>query len=113
MIPINKDIFFMFLFYVIGDTTTTYYGIKCGGYESNSFPAMILNMDYGIYLLFIVKSLFILWVWYNGFKLIKGKYHFAWNIIKNTVVGIGIIATISNTYLIFTGQNIFQHAGLM
>ena len=113
MIPINKDIFLMFLLYVVGDTTTTYYGIKCGGYESNSFPAMILNTDHGIYLLFIVKSLFILLVWYYGSKLIKGKYHFAWNIIKITVVGMGIIATISNTCLIFTGQNMFQYVGLM
>lgn len=113
MIPLYKDFFLMFLFYVVGDTITTYYGIKCGGYESNSFPAMILNMDYGIYLLFIVKIIFILWVWYYGTKLINGKHHLAWNTIKTTVIGIGIIATVSNTCLIFTGLNVFQHVGLM
>ena len=110
---ITKDIFFMFLFYVVGDTISTHYAIQSGGYESSTIPALIINFEYGIYLLFIVKSLFILWVWYYGSKIVNGKYHFAWNIIKITVVGIGVIATVSNTCLIFTGQNMFQHIGLM
>lgn len=109
---ITKDIFFMFLFYVVGDTTTTYYAIQSGGYESSTVPAWILNFENGIYLLFIVKLLFILWAWYCRTKLIT-NYNFAWNIIKITVIGYGIITTISNTCLIFTGQNVFQRVGLM
>ena len=98
---ITKDIFFMFLFYVVGDTISTHYAIQSGGYEYSIVPAMILNFEYGIYLLFIVKSLFILWTWYCRGKLIT-NYNLAWNIIKITVIGYGIITTVSNTCLIFT-----------
>ena len=107
-----KDIFFMFLFYVVGDTISTHYAIQSGGYESSTIPALIINFEYGIYLLFIVKSLFILWTWYCRGKLIT-NYNFAWNIIKITVIGYGITTTVSNTCSIFTGQNMFQHMGLM
>ena len=108
----TKDIFFMFLFYVVGDTISTHYAIQSGGYESSTIPAIILNLEYGIYLLFIVKSLFILWTWYCRAKLII-NYNFAWNIIKITVIGYGITTTVCNTCLIFTGHDMFQHMGLM
>lgn len=102
----------MFLFYVVGDTTTTFYAIQSGGYESSTMPSMILNFEYGIYLLIIVKSLFILWTWYCRAKL-STDYNSAWNIIKITVIGYGITTTVSNTCLILTGLNMFQHVGLM
>ena len=102
---INIDILLMFLFYVVGDTISTHYAIQSGGSESSTIPAVILSFEYGIYLLFIVKSLFILWVWYCRTKLIT-NYKFAWNIIKITVIGYGIITTVSNTYLIVTGDNL-------
>ena len=102
----------MFLFYVVGDTISTHYAIQSGGYESSIVPALILYFENGIYLLFIVKSLFILWTWYCRAKLIA-NYNFAWNIIKITVIGYGITTTVSNTCLIFTGENVFQYVGLM
>lgn len=102
----KKDIVLMFLFYVVGDTISTHYAIQSGGYESSTIPAVILSLEYGIYFLFIVKSLFILWVWYCRTKLIT-NYKFAWDIIKITVIGYGIITTISNTFLILTGFNVF------
>lgn len=102
----------MFLFYVVGDTISTHYAIQSGGYESSTIPALIINFEYGIYLLFIVKSLFILWTWYCRAKLIT-NYNFAWNIIRITVMGYGITTTVSNTCLILTGLNLFQYVGLI
>lgn len=96
MIP--KEIILIFIFYVFGDTITTYYGILCGGQESNMIPAMILDLDYGIYVLFVVKLIVVLWIWYCKNTICK-NHHMWYNIAVFATCAIGIVATINNTYL--------------
>jgi len=107
-----RDMINIFVFYVLGDTITTHFALPYG-YEVNSIPAMLLSTELGIYSILILKMMFFVWVWHMGKHFIKNKNLFAWNISKNFIILTGITLSVSNTFVIFTGLNLFQHIGLM
>lgn len=102
---IHKDILLMFLLFVVGDTITTHYAILSGGFEAHSFTSAILDMTHGIYILFLVKSLVIGWMWFCKIKLVD--YKFAWNCVQLAIYEVGIITTINNLTVILTGCDMF------
>ena len=101
------DLTLIFLFYVLGDTITTYLGLKMGYLEAGKIPAIILNnSEYGIIIIFIIK-LFVLillcivikyWIKKEQFKIIT--------ILNVTIICYGIYLTVANTLLIVSGHNI-------
>ena len=103
------DIRFIILFYVIGDWASTVYALPFG-MEYNSVPAMILN-NYGIYHLLIIKIGFILLLFYMAPMIKVGKYR--WAILKHTIEFIGIIVTINNLMVVFSGNSLIQAIGLV
>ena len=102
---IHKDILLMFSLFVVGDIVTTHYAILSGGYEAHSFTSAILNMTHGIYILFLIKSLVIGWVWFCKIKLVD--YKFAWNCVQLAIYEVGIVTTINNLTVILTGYDMF------
>lgn len=96
MIP--KEIILIFIFYVLGDTITTHYGILSGGQEMNFVPAMILDINYGIFVLFGIKLIVMLWIWYCKNTICK-DHKTCYNIAVFAVCLIGIVATVNNIYL--------------
>ena len=103
------DIRFIILFYVIGDWASTVYALPFGK-EYNSVPAMILN-NYGIYHLLIIKIGFILLLFYMAPIIKVGKYR--WAILKHTIEFIGILVTVNNLMVIFSGNSLMQAIGLV
>lgn len=110
----TKDLFPIFLFYVVGDMVTTYLCLKYElGQEYNIFVAPILNNDLGFIWLSIIKIVYIILLGGAGYYLINNNYLKTWKILKYYVLLLGISVTVSNSLVIFTGSNLFQHMGLM
>ena len=105
-------LFFVLIFYVLGDTITTHYGLQQGHVEYNPFMNPIISI-FGIEAIIFLKILFFI-------GLIKVTQHFisinqkiAANCLNGIILIMGIFLTASNTLVIFTGLNLFQHIGLM
>lgn len=110
---IFRDLFFIFLFYVVGDTVTTYYGLQLGHQEYNSIMLQLLNLQYGIYYIFVIKLIYIVGLYYVFKYLVnqnclKTRYY-----LSNVILGFGVFLTVSNLSVIYTGYNLLQHIGLM
>jgi hypothetical protein len=103
------DIRFIILFYVIGDWASTVYALPFGS-EYNSVPAMILE-NYGIYHLLLIKIGFILLLFYMTPIIKVGNYR--WAILKHIIEFIGILVTVNNLMVIFSGNSLIQAIGLV
>lgn len=105
-------LFFILIFYVLGDTITTYYGLKLGHVEYNPFMNPIISV-FGIEVIIFLKILFFIVLVRVTQHFIKINQKFAANCLNGTILIMGIFLTTSNTLVIFTGLNLFQHLGLM
>ena len=104
------DLVLIFIFYVLGDTITTWIALNLGHIEMNGLMSPILNSEYGIFIILGLKIMFFIMVLmivikYNNFKLIRYTTFF--------IMCFGIFLTISNSLVIITGFNIFQLIGVM
>ena len=103
-------IFLVFLFYIIGDITTTHYAITNGhGTEYNLLAAILLNLPHGFVWLFIVKLLFLIFLSFVSYYLLLKNYKKTYIILMYYVILLGITTIVSNTYVILTGETIIQH----
>ncbi|MBP1908847.1 DUF5658 family protein [Methanolobus bombayensis] len=94
-----KDMWFVLLLYVLGDTITTIYALSTGNfYEGNPFLSDIFHA-YGFASLIPLKIGF-LFVMYHVYKNADRYY---WNITRHSVACIGLLATLSNTVSVFHG----------
>ena len=103
------EVRFIILFYVIGDWASTVYALPFGA-EYNSVPAMILA-NYGIYHLLLIKIGFILLLFYIAPMIQVSR--FRWNVTKHIIESIGILVTINNLLVIFSGNSLIQALGLV
>lgn len=103
------DIRFIILFYVIGDWASTVYALSFG-VEYNKVPAMILE-HYGIYYLLLPKIAIIMILFYIApmMKLVKHT----WPILKHAIEFIGVMVTVNNLMVIFTGYSLVQAIGMV
>lgn len=112
MLKLRRDLLLIFIFYVIGDVVSTYYALP-NGYETSIVVITILNTKYSFLLLITFKILFLVYLRYVGEYLINNNYENVWKILANSIVLFGIILTINNTCVIYTGLNLFQHIGII
>jgi len=103
------EVRFIILFYVLGDWASTVYALPFGS-EYNSVPAMILQ-NYGIYHLLLIKIGFILLLFYIAPMIQVSK--FRWAITKHIIEFIGILVTVNNLLVIFSGNSLIQALGLV
>ncbi len=108
MIPMISSFLYevrhIFFFYIIGDLITTQAALRPGAYEANPFlisftTAVVLKLVFLILLFVVYKSL-------HQRKL-------SWDICRHSVAGIGVIATVSNLFVILWGSSLFQLAGVV
>ena len=108
------DLTLIFLFYVMGDTITTYYGLKLGHVELNTIPSMIFqHSEYGIYVILILKLFFFVIIYFVMKYLLKHSYTKEFHILGISIITMGVFLTLSNSVVLITGYNVFQLLGLM
>jgi hypothetical protein len=73
-------------------------------------PAMILE-HYGIYSLLLPKIGVILLLFYMGPRIKLVRYR--WAILKHIIEFIGVLVTLNNLMVIFTGYSLVQAMGLV
>lgn len=103
------EIRFILLFYVIGDWASTVYALPFAT-EYNPVPAMILE-HYGIYHLLLIKIGFVMLLFYAApaIKVSKDR----WDLTKRIIEFIGILVTVNNLMVIWSGNSLIQALGLV
>ena len=91
-------------FYIIGDLITTQRALRLGAYEANPFlisftTAVVLKLVFLVLLFLVYRSL--------------QQRKLSWDICRHSIAGIGVIATVSNLFVILWGSSLFQLAGVM
>ena len=104
------DLSLIFLFYVLGDTVTTWLALQLGHIEMNEYMAPILEIDYGIFIVLGFKILFFIWLL---LMVIKLKEYAIMRYTTFSILCFGIFLTVSNSLVIITGYNIFQLMNLL
>ena len=104
------DLSLIFLFYVLGDTVTTWIALNLGHIEMNVYMEPILKLDYGILIIFGFKIIYFLFL----VNVVIKNYHFKiMRCVTFLILCFGIFLTISNSLVIITGYNIFQLINLL
>jgi hypothetical protein len=103
------EVRFIILFYVIGDWASTVFALPFGT-EYNSVPAMILE-NFGIYHLLLIKIGFILLLFFIAPTIQISRIR--WSITKHIIECVGILVTINNLLVIFSGNSLIQALGLV
>ena len=95
------------LFFIIGDTITTYFMITLGyGQEGNPFVANLLN-KYGFISLIALKFYCLLFIYFT-YPIIDANKNL-WKFTKNFVTFIGIFACTNNISLIYLRKSIIEY----
>lgn len=94
------DIRYVFLFYVIGDISTTVFALENElGYEANSIISFFLA-NYGYASLVLIKLLF-LFVCFMDYIYLKKRDHLStWNVTRHSVSLLGIMVVANNLLVI-------------
>lgn len=95
---------YIILFYILGDLVTTYIALTHGAYEVNPFLT-----SYGLTLILKLAFLCLLSLVYISLK----RWPTSWNVCKHTIAGLGVLATLSNIAVIFSGYSLFQLTGVV
>ena len=109
---LSHTLFLILVFYVFGDIITTYYGIQLGHVEYNPFMNPLISV-WGMKIIVLIKILFFIALIYINKYLASINQIIAAKCLNGIILVMGIFLTMSNTLVIFTGYNIFQHIGLM
>ena len=93
----------MFVFFYVGDLTSTYFGLQAGGHEGNPILA-----SFGFTGTFIIKTLFMIGAYFMLNHITKHAEHSDWKkyrlnpyemkgILVGSVLMVGLLATLINT----------------
>jgi len=94
------DIRYVFLFYVIGDISTTVFAIENElGYEANFIISGFLE-NYGYYSLIVIKMLFLSLCFLEYLYLKKRGHPSTWNITRHLISVLGILVVTNNLLVI-------------
>ena len=91
----------IFVIYVIGDIITTYLALPYG-HEGNPIIAAVLGAA-GFAGLIVLKTMYVLMLYYVAESLISRGYARLWNVTANAVILIGIVIMINNLNIYLTG----------
>ena len=108
------DIRLVMIFYVLGDWITTVYAMEYG-YEGNFFLSRVISM-YGIHSILVLKLLFlvVLFWYYLSVVRLGSKWAFTmWDASKDSIAVLGIFLTVSNLFVIYFGNSLFQMLGVI
>ncbi|WMW24363.1 DUF5658 family protein [Methanolobus sediminis] len=104
-----RDMLPVFLFFIVLDTLTTIASLPIG-YEGNPIISWgLANFGYGFLIALKLVSILLFYICYVSVK----QYRFAWNVSRYGASVIGLIASVSNMWVFFYGQNLFQAAGVL
>jgi len=96
------DIRYIFLFYVIGDISTTVFALENElGYEANSIVSGFLS-NYGYYSLIVIKMLFLTLCFLDYLYLKMQDYPSTWDITRHSLSILGILV-VTNNLLVISG----------
>jgi len=94
------DIRYIFLFYVIGDISTTVFALENElGYEANFIISGFLD-NYGYYSLIVIKILFLALCFLDYLYLKMQDYPSTWDITRHSISALGILVVINNLLVI-------------
>ena len=95
-----SDIRYIFLFYVIGDISTTVFALENElGYEANFIISGFLD-NYGYYSLVVIKLLFLCLCFLDYLYLKKRGHPSTWNITRHSLSILGILVVTNNLLVI-------------
>lgn len=105
-----RDIFIIFVLFVIGDIFTTWINISSGtGIESNNLFVDLVNGGiYGILLFFMIKVIFFVFMILSMKVTINLDLPKSYFIIRNTILIVSSVIIISNLLVYFVGISIFE-----
>ena len=96
------DIRYIFLFYVIGDISTTVFALENElGYEANFIISGFLD-NYGYYSLIVIKMLFLTLCFLDYLYLKMQDYPSTWDITRHSLSVLGILV-VTNNLLVISG----------
>lgn len=97
-----SDIRYIFLFYVIGDISTTVFALENElGYEANFIISGFLD-NYGYYSLVVIKLLFLCICFLDYLYLKKRGHPSTWNITRHSISVLGMLI-VTNNLLVISG----------
>lgn len=95
------DLYWVFLFYVIGDVVTTYC-ILPYGIEGNPIMSWVIATT-GFTGLIVVKIIFMIMMYYTSGYMISRGYLNIWKLLVKIIIVLGIILTVNNIAVYLTG----------
>lgn len=109
-----RDIKYIIVFYVLGDFLTTAHALNYG-FEENDFLAAVIQ-DYGVGSLLILKTLFLVIVYWN-YRMLKesdSKWtDLLWVTARKSIALVGLFLVVNNLMVIFMECSLLQIIHIM
>ena len=110
----NRDIYIIFLLFVVEDIFTTWLYISIGsGQEINKLLVELVNGGiYGFVLFFLIKIVVLVIMALHMLLLIKFEFPKIYFFFRTTIMSISFFVVVSNILVYLVGQNIFELMGV-